>query len=374
MKMNELHIALDVPERIRKRIALWVTTLGLEQDEYESPNDYHITVAYAPETERHEQLVRDIPFNFTGMKFEAISVHKLGDADALVIELESEDYEHAAEMVNSWLEDQGVEVTRYDSGWTPHITVAYTLKDPKADLPPWSFRTDGMSFSTPRDAPSIPPLYARVDHYAEQRWPGPPNDPLMRNVAPETVAPYKWRQEHEHEYNDYDRCKICGEPREVSAIGTGPIDGGTMDDNISDPVRDLQPMMAHIAMAEDYWMQHRPPTSENGAPIHAMDVHAHDIYENPHYFMYNDPKYDRESWEAIQAVRGRPNGMVMIHRATPAQSINPGDWVSTSYEYAKAHGMHPDDPSQDLPVASKHVPASSLWWSGDDLNEFGYHP
>jgi hypothetical protein len=132
---------------------------------------------------------------------------------------------------------------------------------------------------------------------------------------------------------------------------------------------------------EDYRMNHRPaqPGDEEestGAPFHAVDQVMPDYYEHPNYYAYgSDPqakKADQEAYRALLMARGNPEAPVKIYRATPANVINNGDWVTQSLEYAKMHAMHPTDPSQDMPIAQATVPAHTLWTSGDDHHEFGY--
>ena len=118
-----------------------------------------------------------------------------------------------------------------------------------------------------------------------------------------------------------------------------------------------------------------------GPPIHdltrAGDIgEGLDIYEHPQYYV-GEPgsRVAREASSALRLARGRPQAMVNIYRAAPHTSsgvINPGDWITTSKEYARGHAMHPDDPSQDLPVFHARVPAEHVRWAGDQLEEFGY--
>lgn len=66
---------------------------------------------------------------------------------------------------------------------------------------------------------------------------------------------------------------------------------------------------------------------------------------------------------------------VRIYRAAPhgTNEINPGDWVTTSPEYAHGHAAQDNDPEHDWPVMTKEVPAKHLWTDFNDDNEQGYH-
>lgn len=119
---------------------------------------------------------------------------------------------------------------------------------------------------------------------------------------------------------------------------------------------------------------HQP--NDEGGPIHDLtQIYPADFYDKPHLYGFN-PDYDKESLSVIKKVRGNPHAPVTIYRAVPhgVTEINPGDWVTPSRSYAQHHGRHYEDPSQDLPVISKVVPAHELLSPADDLNEYGWFP
>lgn len=126
----------------------------------------------------------------------------------------------------------------------------------------------------------------------------------------------------------------------------------------------------------DYRMQHRPPDADFGAPLHDLaKVYPEDIYTHPHYYDGGEPGY-REAHSIARRVKGQPDAKVTIYRALPAeyahQGFRPGDWVSTSKEYARQHGMHNEDSQHDWPVIRTTVPAKHLQTNGDSLLEYGY--
>lgn len=126
----------------------------------------------------------------------------------------------------------------------------------------------------------------------------------------------------------------------------------------------------------DYRMQHRPPDADFGAPLHDLaKVYPEDIYTHPHYYDGGEPGY-QEAHSIAQRVKGQPDAKVTIYRALPAehahQGFRPGDWVSTSKEYAVGHGKHNEDPKHDWPVIRTTVPAKHLQTNGDSLLEYGY--
>jgi GNAT superfamily N-acetyltransferase/2'-5' RNA ligase len=127
-------------------------------------------------------------------------------------------------------------------------------------------------------------------------------------------------------------------------------------------------------MAEyDYRSPHTAPGPED-SPLTDMESNgAADLYTHPQYYGTGEEEHDRESMAAIHQARGNPDALVTIHRAAPVSDINPGDWVSLSHSYAKQEGRHPTDPKQDMRVWSARVPASTIYWDGNSINEMGYH-
>jgi tRNA nucleotidyltransferase/poly(A) polymerase/peptidoglycan hydrolase-like protein with peptidoglycan-binding domain len=141
--------------------------------------------------------------------------------------------------------------------------------------------------------------------------------------------------------------------------------------------------------SEDWRAQHRPPSKDDdvGGPLHDLtQVMPADVYTHPHYYFTTggDPDSEaayRESWAAIQRVRGKPDAKVRIYRSLPAEhahnGFHEGDWVTLSKTYARRHGMgmgdpHADDSENDWPVISTTVLARDLLTHADDLNEWGY--
>lgn len=124
---------------------------------------------------------------------------------------------------------------------------------------------------------------------------------------------------------------------------------------------------------QDYRMRHTAPGPDS-APFYDLEKDtAPDLYDHPEYYTTREPEYDKETISAIMAARGNPDAMVNVHRAGPVGQINTGDWVTTSHAYAKHHGMHAEDSLLDSPVWSTQVPASTLFWDGNCIHEYGYH-
>lgn len=126
----------------------------------------------------------------------------------------------------------------------------------------------------------------------------------------------------------------------------------------------------------DYRMQHRPPDTDFGSPHHDISEDVMPgLYDNPEW---HDHSGESSYWDAFRHVlrtRGKPEAKVTIYRSLPAehahQGFRPGDWVSTSEEYARRHGQQ-SDPEHDWPVIRTTVPAKHLQTEGNDLREWGY--
>jgi len=152
---GEVHIALDVPERIRLQIARWVESLDLPTYALVDPLTYHITVAYAKEGVEYLTPSRvKNNFNMTGLKFDTHALSEF-EGGALVLELENEYFTEWATKLVEYLEGEGIDCERYPGGPKPHITLAYDVEKPSHTLPPISFRCGPLSISTPRDASQV---------------------------------------------------------------------------------------------------------------------------------------------------------------------------------------------------------------------------
>jgi hypothetical protein len=173
---------------------------------------------------------------------------------------------------------------------------------------------------------------------------------------------------------------------------------------------------------------HQGPDENNGAPLHEMTrgIYPDDLYTLPfdtalqYYGDADESGYSRESLSAIRSAKGDPKAKIKIYRAVPKyvgetdpvktkevedrisrleklarlnptsdyfrqeldnalaerpqtiDSINAGDWVTSSRTYAKEHGEAAL--RGEYKILSKSVPASHLFTEGNSLSEFGYNP
>jgi hypothetical protein len=124
--------------------------------------------------------------------------------------------------------------------------------------------------------------------------------------------------------------------------------------------------------AEDYRSSHRAP-GQGETPLWRLDECVADIYDRPADHHGGD---DSATLRAVMHSRNNPDAIIRVFRSVPAgtETINPGDWVSLSEQYATESGYHPTDEAKDKPVIWADVPARTIWWDGNSLQEFGYAP
>lgn len=144
----------------------------------------------------------------------------------------------------------------------------------------------------------------------------------------------------------------------------------------------LGPWRTAMAAYEEYAGHHQAP-GPGEIPLHDLTGNSdigglpEDWYTHPQYYTHGDASKGetRKVQQMYNQVRGNPEGMVDIYRSLPHgnSDFNTGDWVTPSLEYARNHGKHADDPSQDWPVIRSTVPAKHLWHNGDSYFEMGYH-
>lgn len=192
---------------------------------------------------------------------------------------------------------------------------------------------------------------------------------------------------------------------------------------------------SQLAIEEDYKGQHQAPTKEDGAPLWDVTqngIYPEDFYGPSGAKYYS---YDTNSSSLIyfvQRFRNKPNALVKIYRAVPKRlsledqifqyeqekkyilkygklpstaekpnmnhnqyfeyihdkienlkgmkdesdapikTINRGDWVTISRQYAKEHGT--DNLKKNFKIISKNVFARDVFTSGDSIEEWGYDP
>lgn len=103
-----------------------------------------------------------------------------------------------------------------------------------------------------------------------------------------------------------------------------------------------------------------------------------DYFSHPERYSQNTP-HGLESVKAINtAINAIKNGekdvKVKVYRAVPTSvkegKLRNGDWVTPSKKYAEMHGTNRLEGKYR--IIEDEVPATQLWWDGNDANEFGF--
>jgi hypothetical protein len=128
--------------------------------------------------------------------------------------------------------------------------------------------------------------------------------------------------------------------------------------------------------ADDYRGSHQPPDRDYGASLDNLTaLIPEDVYgpAGPRLYGIGDPEIDKEAFNSLRAVRGKPDAEVTIYRAVPenVSTINEGDWVTTSRKYADLHGERTLD--GNYKIIEQKAKAGDLLSEGYPY-EFGYRP
>ena len=103
-----------------------------------------------------------------------------------------------------------------------------------------------------------------------------------------------------------------------------------------------------------------------------------DYFSHPERYSQNTP-HGLESVKAINTAidaikNGEKDVKVKVYRAVPTSvkegKLRNGDWVTPSKKYAEMHGTNRLEGKYR--IIEDEVPATQLWWDGNDANEFGY--
>lgn len=103
-----------------------------------------------------------------------------------------------------------------------------------------------------------------------------------------------------------------------------------------------------------------------------------DYFSHPERYSQNTP-HGLESVKAINTAidaikNGEKDVKVKVYRAVPTSvkegKLRNGDWVTPSKKYAEMHGTNRLEGKYR--IIEDEVPATQLWWDGNDVNEFGF--
>ena len=147
----------------------------------------------------------------------------------------------------------------------------------------------------------------------------------------------------------------------------------TSSNTFDDAVRSVAMRMQGLDPS-DWRMSHRPPSNlEEGAPLSDLTgIYPEDVYTNPR--IYASSPEEIAIARIASSVRDNPDAMIDMYRAVPrwSSSIETGDWVTPSYQYARQHAdliRRPYNPTVILRGKSR---AADLLSEGNSLAEYGY--
>ncbi len=141
---------------------------------------------------------------------------------------------------------------------------------------------------------------------------------------------------------------------------------------------ETSPSVTPSGLLSDYVGEHQAPLRDGNAPAFELngDIYPDDIYSSKavQYYGTGNAPMDKQSMGLLQSLRGKPDADVTIYRSVPkgVGSLNAGDWVTISKQYAVDHGESALNGSYD--VVEKKVKASEIFTNGDSIHEFGYDP
>ena len=127
----------------------------------------------------------------------------------------------------------------------------------------------------------------------------------------------------------------------------------------------------------DYRGEHIAPSKDGGAPLYDLTtegMYPEDVYgpNGGRYYAPDEP----DAFYKCMSYKGRPNKVITIYRAVPADlvrpKITPGDWVAITPAYAREHGR--SHLQGAFKVLTKTVYARDIYTEGNSLDEWGYDP
>lgn len=128
----------------------------------------------------------------------------------------------------------------------------------------------------------------------------------------------------------------------------------------------------------------RDDWESSGSDVNLKDIalgytpQPDDYFSHPERYSQNTP-HGLESVKAINTAidaikNGEKDVKVKVYRAVPTSvkegKLRNGDWVTPSKKYAEMHGTNRLEGKYR--IIEDEVPATQLWWDGNDANEFGF--
>ena len=252
---------------------------------------------------------------------------------------------------------------------------AYALKEIKREI---RINNSNLTFSefSHLYAPIKQELFAQFGNYDALH-----EEMMQRTIEARNLMEAAEQRAREEAENEMRRLKEFEDMDDVAmdeayfaAMEAG--DNASMRDIINEAAR------RNGYSATDFRMAHKAPSyDEQGYDGSMVDVanNLNGFRESiEEQFRMNRDSARQESVNAIrkafEAIEKGETPVVRVYRAVPREiregSLRNGDWVTLSRAYAVAHGENALEGDYDIQESS--VPASDLYWDGNDINEWGY--
>ena len=298
---DELCVMLDVPEDVQFKIYDWVK----EQDwpegtDLSDPTGYHVTMLYSPAGYK-EHKDADWIEHIEGVRVKVTGIEhfpKSDDGYPYILRLESKPLKEHVDKMQAKAREHGVEVSHFEGGYKPHLTVGYGESELKgvhfkSDL---EFDTEPSRISSPRGEPLK--NQAKVGHtpwsvikaarksgYDKPKTAGETAAQRLRRAQAQQ-SQGEWTPDHQGILDENSGQDLHGLPGPTHVPGTGPLHFHSHGDiqRIADEYNQAHGLPPH---PKDY-VEANP---ENGARVaQAYEQMQH----NP-----NDPQV-RAAYEALK--------------------------------------------------------------------------
>lgn len=128
----------------------------------------------------------------------------------------------------------------------------------------------------------------------------------------------------------------------------------------------------------------RDDWESSGSDVNLEDIALGYTPQPDDYFSHPE-RYSQNSFHGLESVKaintaidaiknGEKDVKVKVYRAVPTSvkegKLRNGDWVTPSKKYAEMHGTNRLEGKYR--IIEDEVPATQLWWDGNDANEFGF--
>ena len=152
---------------------------------------------------------------------------------------------------------------------------------------------------------------------------------------------------------------------------------GTFDTNNPDIRFSRNSTLEKLRDIYGYRDSHLAPDADGGFNSHQLANVYPDINSRNFAREYGDGRpYDAKTVKIMREMQKNPEGEITVYRAVPAgieaNTLNYGDWVAITKDYAIEHGNSRFDGKYK--IIEQKVKGSDLYTDGNSIDEWGYSP